>query len=121
MNNFTIRVVLRNNASVADYENLHAQMEARLFYRKIQGGNGIWYDLPPAEYQCVSGGSLDQIRDTVVQIARQVDSNIRVRVTEGQSAWAGLERSAHQGGAAVLPAPTFNYLPSPFPAPTSDP
>jgi hypothetical protein len=125
MNHFLVRVVLRHNASLADYENLHARMEASFFYRKIQGSNGIWYDLPPAEYQCFSTARTPQsIRDQVAEIARTIDPSIRVRVTEGLSAWVGLDQSAYQGGASMQPPPPIlNYLslPTPFPPPNYRP
>jgi hypothetical protein len=125
VNYFLVRVVLRHNASLADYENLHARMEARFFYRKIQGSDGTWYDLPPAEYQCSSqAGTPQSIREQAAEIARTVDPSVRVRVTQGMSAWVGLDQSAFQGGATVQPAlPILNYLslPSPFPAPNYQP
>ena len=98
MSEFTIRVVLRNHASEAAYDTLHAKMEANGFYRKIQGMDGIWYDLPHAEYQGSKVGTRETVREWVAQIAREVDANNRVRVTEGLSAWQGLEKSAYKGG-----------------------
>ncbi len=52
MENFTNRVELFN-PDEGDYELLHRQMRDVLFYQVVKH-NGVWHDLPDAEYDCLS-------------------------------------------------------------------
>lgn len=49
MANAIARVEL-HSASYADYETLHAAMEAEGFQRKVLASDGIWYHLPTGTY-----------------------------------------------------------------------
>lgn len=93
MASFITRVEL-HQASWQDYENLHKQMEARGFVRKIQGGDGAWYNLPTAEY--FATGSLDasQVRDLARQAAGATGkSNSVLTCDYGTAAWIGLTKA----------------------------
>jgi len=52
MENFTTRVEL-HNPDEGDYELLHREMRDVLFYQAVKH-NGVWHDLPRAEYDCLS-------------------------------------------------------------------
>jgi hypothetical protein len=52
MENFTTRIEL-DNPDEGDYALLHQEMRDALFCRAVKR-NGIWHDLPDAEYDCVS-------------------------------------------------------------------
>ena len=102
----TIRVELLDHATWDDYDNLHSQLEAENVFRKIEGDNGIWYDLPPATYHTTATYGGENIRVLVSRIAKGIDARARVIVTEGSSYWIGLKTSAYQLGPTMkAPAP----------------
>jgi len=50
MARFMTRVVLHDDATWRDYDQLHREMESRGFSRQIRGDDARWYHLPHAEY-----------------------------------------------------------------------
>jgi hypothetical protein len=91
MPQFTVRVEL-HQATWADYETLHAAMEARGFSRKIISDDGKTYQLPLAEYN--GSGNLDssRVRDIAREAANITGKNNAVLVSESNSrAWVGLQ------------------------------
>jgi hypothetical protein len=103
MSYFSIRLVLRHGEDWANYDRLHDAMESGNFYRKIQAESLVWYDLPHGEYQYGGNDPKLGVVAKVAQIARQFDASIRVIVTEGLSAWSGLDISVFQGGPTMEP------------------
>jgi hypothetical protein len=92
MANFTVRVEL-HNATWADYEMLHAAMEAKGFSRQITSDDGNTYQLPLAEYN--GSGNLDssRVRDIACDAANSTGKGNAVLVSEAPTrAWAGLQR-----------------------------
>jgi len=55
MPSFTVRIEL-HHASETDYHTLHEEMEGRKFLRKIKDSEGVWHQLPTAEYNYVEEG-----------------------------------------------------------------
>jgi hypothetical protein len=90
MARFTTRVELDGNPSRQDYNNLHQAMKRAGFSRFITGGDGKNYRLPHAEYDCTSGGDIQQIRSVAHNAASSVWSSVQVLVTAGDAAWSGL-------------------------------
>jgi hypothetical protein len=91
MANFTVRVEL-HDAAWADYETLHAAMEAKGFSRQIKSDDGKTYQLPLAEYN--GSGNLDSsgIRDIARAAANSTGKSNAVLVSEAPSrAWVGLQ------------------------------
>ncbi|WP_167153184.1 hypothetical protein [Burkholderia sp. Cy-647] len=93
MARFVVRVEL-HSATWQDYENLHVRMNAIGLGRKIQGANGVWHDLPPAEYYGEGDVSRDDVLAGVKAVAEKVKTSFSVLVTESvTSAWYNLPLS----------------------------
>lgn len=92
MANFTVRVEL-HKAEWADYETLHAAMEAKGFSRVITAGDGKTYRLPWAEYNGSANLSSAQVRDIAREAANTTGKKNAILVTEAQvRAWVGLDQ-----------------------------
>jgi hypothetical protein len=92
MANFTVRVEL-HQAAWADYETLHAAMEAKGFSRQITSDDGKIYQLPLAEYN--GSGNLDgsRVRDIAREAANSTGKSNAVLVSEAPSrSWIGLQQ-----------------------------
>jgi hypothetical protein len=88
--NFTVRVEL-HQANYADYDALHAAMEAQGFSRSITADNGQTYRMPWAEYNGSGALSSAQVRD-IATAANTTGKAKAVFVTEAQArAWIGLQ------------------------------
>lgn len=81
MSSFTTRVEL-HLGTPADYDTLHRAMEAEGFSRVIQGSNGVWYQLPTAEYNRESNLTIEQIRESARRAANSTGRNNDVLVSE---------------------------------------
>lgn len=68
MAHFITRVEL-HDASVSDYEKLHAEMEARGFSRNVKGEDGIIYQLPTAEYVYICSEKVEKVRNKAARAA----------------------------------------------------
>jgi hypothetical protein len=93
MAKFTIRVVLHKikNLDHDSYTKLHAAMEAAKFTRFIKSDDAT-YHLPPAEYNYVGDKSKDEVLDQTYAIAKKIDDDCGVLVTEGLRTWNGLKK-----------------------------
>ncbi|HEV2622918.1 MAG TPA: hypothetical protein VGU65_12610 [Frateuria sp.] len=87
------RIELHNSASWQDYDNLHRQMEAVGFSRKILGNDGVWYKLPSAEYNLSTTLTYEQVRDLAKGCADMIAKPNSVLVCEyTNAAWSNLVR-----------------------------
>jgi hypothetical protein len=92
MANFTVRVEL-HQATLADYETLHAAMEQQGFSRFITADNGQTYHMPWAEYNGSGNLSSAQVRDIARTAANNTGKANAVLVSEAQTrAWIGLQQ-----------------------------
>ncbi len=92
MANFTVRVEL-HQANYADYDALHAAMEAQGFSRSITADDGKTYRMPWAEYNGSGALSSAQVRDIAHTAANTTGKANAVFVTEAQTrAWIGLQQ-----------------------------
>ena len=90
---FMTRIEL-HNATWQDYENLHRQMEAAGFSRTIQGGDGVWYKLPTAEYVIYTNLTIDQVRALAKGCANSTGKNSSVLTCQyTNAAWNNLDRA----------------------------
>lgn len=92
MANFTVRVELRD-ADSSDYDDLYDRMSDNGFSKFITGDSGAECKLPSAEYS-YSSSTEDrrQVRDLVFRIAREVNDDPAVLVTQSNGrSWKGLE------------------------------
>jgi len=78
---FTVRVELRG-AEWETYEKLHTQMRSAGYYREVTGYDGVAYHLPDAEYAAEKNISVEQARDEVINIARSLNFDPSVLVSE---------------------------------------
>jgi hypothetical protein len=93
MAKFTIRVVLHDDPTWDDYEQLASALAARNITDVLTNGEGVQYKMPPAEYQCQGDLSAAEIRDICVAAAKTTGKPHAVLVTESVSrAWVGLKR-----------------------------
>ncbi|WP_322038519.1 hypothetical protein [Burkholderia cenocepacia] len=90
MARFVVRVEL-HSATWDDYEKLHGQMAATGLGRKVQAGNGFWYDLPPAEYYGEGNVTKEAVLEAAKAAAAKVKTSYAVLVTESvASTWYNL-------------------------------
>jgi hypothetical protein len=90
---FTVRVVLHDNASWEDYDALHQRLARVGVVDVIRSDDGVWYRLPPAEYNYQGDISANDLRTAVAEIARTVRSSYAVLVTHAYARyWQGLEQ-----------------------------
>jgi len=83
-----------HDANYQHYEALHAQMERRGFSRLIQGSDGVWYRLPPAEYHYAGNATRDQLLVAARESAAAVRPSYAVLVTEYTGCtWQGLPKA----------------------------
>jgi hypothetical protein len=88
---FTVRVEL-HQASLSDYQNLHAAMERQGFSRLITADNGKSFRMPWAEYDGSATLTTQQVRDIARNIANTTGKPNAIFVTEANSrAWIGLQ------------------------------
>lgn len=93
MARFTIRVVLHDNASREEYEQLETALAARNIIDVITADDGTRYKMPPAEYQCQGEITASQVRDLCVAAAKTTGKRHAVLVTESKNrAWTGLDK-----------------------------
>ena len=91
MANFTIRVVLHDNATWDDYTRLASALAARNITDVITADNGARYKMPPAEYQCHGNLTAVDVRGIVESAAGTIGKPFGVLVTEGNTrAWSRL-------------------------------
>jgi hypothetical protein len=91
---FTVRVELFGNAEEEDYEKLHKKMQAKEFFRVVQGESETWYHLPSAIYDHRAKSSASVVRAQVWTIAKTVWKDPGVLVVEGGSvSWKGLRKA----------------------------
>lgn len=81
MSEFIVRVEL-HDAEPADYNLLHEAMEQARFLRSIRATDGIWYDLPTAEYFWRRPGGVDLVMDRAKRAADQTGRSFSLLVTE---------------------------------------
>jgi hypothetical protein len=90
MADFTVRVEL-HQATLADYQTLHAAMEQQGFSRLIRADDGQIYQMPWAEYNGSGTFSSTQVCDFARAAANTTKKGNAVLVTESTSrAWIGL-------------------------------
>lgn len=75
MAKYTVRIVL-HEATYEHYESLHDEMLQKLqALRQVKGENGVWYDLPDAEYDVSSKLGKKELCDAVYGIAESVKAS----------------------------------------------
>ncbi len=84
---FTIRVQLEGRPPESSYETLHSKMSALGFYRLATSEEGKVVELPHAMYYGMSTFDAPSVRTMVVNVAQQIQQDIRVFVAQ-TSAWA---------------------------------
>ncbi len=90
MTSYTTRVEL-HNASSADYQHLHAAMQAQGFSRTIVSDKGIRYQLPTAEYNLEGSLTRADVLARAKVAAAKVKPSFEVLVTESDGrTWHGL-------------------------------
>jgi hypothetical protein len=93
MADFTVRVVLHDNATWQDYQNLAAHLAAIGVVDVIQGGDGRRYKMPPAEYTCSGVEDGETVRQAVQGAANRVGKRNSILVTKSAGRyWSGLEQ-----------------------------
>ena len=96
---FVVRVELhelnsRQKPTWDDYQRLHIAMQQRRYWRVIQGGDNKWYHMPHATYfAAFDNRTKEQIREEAAAIVGSVWSKAGTLVTEGYSAWVGLNEA----------------------------
>lgn len=91
MKAFTIRVEL-HAAQSQHYAMLAADLAPKGIVDVIQAGDGVWYKMPPAEYNFVGNQTLQQVYEATVASAKKTGRSYAVLVTEATSrTWIGLE------------------------------
>jgi hypothetical protein len=94
MAEFTVRMVLHDNATWDDYAALHAAMAQRNLIDVITADNGVAYRLPPAEYYGEGDVTIERAREIADEAAGTVGKRYSVFVTEGgRRAWRGLDQA----------------------------
>lgn len=92
MAKFTIRVVLHDNATWDDYEQLSSALAAQNITDVITTAEGVKYKMPPAEYQCHGELTAVQVRDICIAAAKTTGKPHAVLVTKSTArAWSGLK------------------------------
>ena len=93
MGRYSVRVELRGvEPEGAEYEKLHALMEAEGFSRVVRGDSGRAYRLPPGEYDLDAEHSKELVCVIARSAAEQVAPKFSVLVTKmGSRVWFGLE------------------------------
>lgn len=87
MAQFTVRVEL-HDADSENYEELHERMAARGYSKEITS-SGKTYHLPNAEYVCDKSMGTTDVRDEVLEIAKNVKPKPGVLVTKSDGrAWS---------------------------------
>ncbi|MDL9982864.1 DUF2622 domain-containing protein [Providencia rettgeri] len=88
----TIRVELPN-ANYDDYQNLHERMKNSGFHKYIRSDDGVWYNLPDAEYNYDGPLDLDGVFQSAVNVAKSIRVNAKVLVTESVARrWFNLDQ-----------------------------
>lgn len=96
MNYFIVRVELHEinswqKPTADDYDQLHAVMQKKHYYRVIESDKGEWYHLPHATYYAYSRNmTRKEILDQVTDIVKTVWSKAGKLVVEGSMTWEGL-------------------------------
>lgn len=94
MASYTVRVVLVDG-EWDDYEELHGAMAKHRFTKTITSGDGVTYDLPPAEYNLVNSNlTRDELLPKVKSAAATTNLKYQVLITEsvGRS-WYNLTKT----------------------------
>jgi hypothetical protein len=83
-----------HDAMEADYEKLHAAMEAEEFKRTITADDGSTYHLPTAEYYLITELTRDQVFAIAKTVANKTGKKYGIVVVEVNAAtWAGLAKA----------------------------
>jgi hypothetical protein len=91
MATFMIRVEL-HSATYPDYVQLAKALAAQNVIDTIKGDNGLWYKLPPAEYQCIANLTPEAVRQIVATAAATTGKTYAIVVTQSAGmSWSGLE------------------------------
>jgi hypothetical protein len=89
---FIARVEL-HDATYSDYLQLHGFMQQEGFTNTIRGGDGIVYQLPPAEYHIEAPWTAVQARDLASRAAQKTQKTFAVLTSEyNAAAWRGLNK-----------------------------
>lgn len=90
---FTIRVVLHDNATWQDYANLASNMAARGMVDVITADDGRRYRLPPAEYTYTGTATANEVHYSASNAATKTGKRHAVLVTQSSArVWSGLEQ-----------------------------
>lgn len=88
----TVRVELPN-ADYDDYQNLHERMSNNGFHKYIKSNDGVWYNLPNAEYNYDGNLDLEGVFQAAINVAKSVRVNAKVLVTESAGRlWYNLDK-----------------------------
>lgn len=87
---FTVRVEL-HDATSSDYTLLHQYMRQSGFTDTIVSGEGVTYQLPPAEYNRVGSFTKEEVIEAAKAAAARVKASYAVLVSESSARiWSGL-------------------------------
>jgi len=89
---YTIRVVLHDNATWQDYGTLRKNLAAQGVVDYLKSDDGRWWRLPPAEYVYSGPEDISKVTRAVIAVASTIKRN-GVFVTEAtRRQWEGLEQ-----------------------------
>jgi hypothetical protein len=92
MTDYTIRVVLKDNATWNDYVKLHDALARAGISDEIAADDGTIYKMPPAEYNYSGTASLQQVHAAAKTAANTIKPNNSVLVTQPAGRlWSGLD------------------------------
>lgn len=92
MADYTIRVVLHDNATWQDYITLRTNLAAIRVVDYIKSDDNRWWRLPPAEYTYTGPETIAAVTDAVSNIAKAIKRS-SVFVTQAVNRqWSGLEQ-----------------------------
>jgi hypothetical protein len=93
MTSFTVRIEL-HDADWKDYDKLHTEMIGQGFVHTIESGDGIVYELPPAEYNFEGNLTKSEVLDRAKTAADRTNRKNAVLVTESNGrTWRGLSKA----------------------------
>ncbi|WP_311746832.1 hypothetical protein [Proteus penneri] len=92
MPRYTVRIELPN-ADYDDYQSLHERMSNNGFHKYIKSDDGVWFNLPDAEYNYDGDLDIDGVFQSAVNVAKSVKANAKVLVTESAGRkWSNLDK-----------------------------
>ena len=96
MASFTTRIELHDAVS-SDYITLHEQMKKENFTQTIISDDGIEYELPTAEYNCIGTLTRNQVMASAKRAAEVTKKTYSILITESNGrSWHNLNKTKKQ-------------------------